>query len=876
MHTTSKHISYLLILLSILWTTTKLDAKKIDHSFNADVVIRRVTQNHYLTGTRYNDFLIDTNIAYSSAAMQQSDPSVSFDGTNYFVVWGDSRMTGAFQGDIFGARVSQSGSILDPVNIFISEDGWAPAVAFDGMNYFVVWSNNDIYGIRVNPSGLIIDTSRIIIATDSIPEDQPAVSFDGTNYLVIWSTNSELYCARVSQGGVVLDSIPIPIASACGYIRRPSVAYGDTCYLVVWSEYWGDLMWNIYGKRVSRDGVVLDTVPIWFDWSMNLVDPDVAFDGTNYLVVWELWNDINGKRVNQAGALIDTNPIVVMEGQVPSVAFDGTNYLVVCDVGPLGKDIYGVRVDTSGTVVDTEAIAISTAPEFQRYPVVAFDGTSYLVVWQDERNGFDCRDIYGARVTQTVEVLDSVGIEISGAVNSQHYPAVAFGGVNYLTVWQDNRNESWDIYGIKVDTTGIVLDTGITISSAGYDQLVPSVAFGNTNYFVAWQDERSDSGGDIYGARVDVSGVVVDPLGFVISAAIRGQSSPSVAFDGSNYLVVWTDLRNNEYYTDIYAARVSQGGILLDPTGIAISTASYDQIFPTVAFDGTNYLVVWADRRTWLSWDIYGARISASGTVIDTDIAISTATNWRSWPLVSVAFDGVNYLVVWEDDRNNPNILDIYGARVDTSGVVLDTVGIAISTASGQQRCPVVAFDGSDYLVLWEDFRSDSTSDIYGAKVSTSGEVLNNYVVSTQIGKQLSPALVRGNADRILAIYSGWTDSINTYPANTMRIWGIFYPFIGIEENVGSMIRSTEPNLRIYPNPFHNECIIRYYLPQETHVHISLYDVVGRLIKEIIKEKQNAGNYNKVMKITDLTQGVYFIRLKTHDESLVEKVIFLK
>ena len=95
------------------------------------------------------------------------------------------------------------------------------------------------------------------------------------------------------------------------------------------------------------------------------------------------------------------------------------------------------------------------------------------------------------------------------------------------------------------------------------------------------------------------AGVVLDPAGIAIAATANNERSPSIAFDGTNYLVVWEDYRRGE--PDIFSARVSQSGTVLDPDGIAISIDIGDQYDPLVAFDGTNYLVVWENQYDWLS-----------------------------------------------------------------------------------------------------------------------------------------------------------------------------------------------------------------------------------------------------------------------------------
>ncbi|HNT27906.1 MAG TPA: hypothetical protein PKH10_06990, partial [bacterium] len=305
---------------------------------------------------------------------------------------------------------------------------------------------------------------------------------------------------------------------------------------------------------------------------------------------------------------------------------------------------------------------------------------------------------------------------------TNYYPAVAFDGTNYLVVWQDSRSGTYDIYGARVAKNGAVLDpTGIVISNAANQQYYPAVAFNGTDYLVVWEDLRSGSTYDIYGARVAKNGTVLDTGGIVISNATNNQEWPSVASDGTDFMVVWHDYRSGSTY-DIYGARVTAAGVVSDPSGIVVSNVANQQIYPAIDHDGTNYLVVWMDLRSGGSYDIYGARVASGGTVLDTTgIMISNAANSQEVP--ALAFNGTNYLVLWHDSRSGG--LDIYGARVATNGTVLDAAGFTISAAANSQMYPAVASDGSGYFVAWMDVRNGSNYDIYGARIDTDGNVLD-------------------------------------------------------------------------------------------------------------------------------------------------------
>src|SRR5687767_5182774 len=69
-----------------------------------------------------------------------------------------------------------------------------------------------------------------------------------------------------------------------------------------------------------------------------------------------------------------------------------------------------------------------------------------------------------------------------------------------------------------------------------------------------------------------------------LSGQTNAQRSPAVAFNGTNFLVAWSDDRNSgSTGTDIYAVRVSADGVVLDSAAIPICRAANEQIQPSIA-----------------------------------------------------------------------------------------------------------------------------------------------------------------------------------------------------------------------------------------------------------------------------------------------------
>lgn len=331
-------------------------------------------------------------------------------------------------------------------------------------------------------------------------------------------------------------------------------------------------------------------------------------------------------------------------------------------------------------------VVVSAATSIQDYSDVAFDGTNYLVVWQDLRSG--SFDIWGARVSTAGTVLAPGAFAISTATNDQYYPAVVYYGSAYLVVWEDHRSDpAGDIYGARVQTNGTVLDTGgAAFSTATNDQIVPDLAFDGTNVLVVWEDKRFGQS-QIWDTEWSPATGVVSPGGNQVCAPFNGGHDPAVTYWGSTYLVVWEDYRNlSTSGPDIYGARVQTNGVTIDGAGAPFSTAPNAQSVPDLAYDGSTVLVVWEDLRNGSSYDIYGTRFNVTSGVVDPGgKLISSQTDNQQLP--KVVANGT-FLVVWSDRRSGTNY-DIYGTTVAASDAHVDPpAGFAISAAAGDERTP--------------------------------------------------------------------------------------------------------------------------------------------------------------------------------------------
>jgi len=81
-----------------------------------------------------------------------------------------------------------------------------------------------------------------------------------------------------------------------------------------------------------------------------------------------------------------------------------------------------------------------------------------------------------------------------------------------------------------------------------------------------------------------------------------------------------------------------------------------------------------------------------------------------------------------------------------------------------------------------------------------------------------------------------------------------------------------------YPNPFNPETSITYTVPNDGHVALNIFDVLGRKISSIVDEYQTAGRYRVTldMQKNAHASGIYFSRLEYNGRRITRKMEYIQ
>jgi hypothetical protein len=207
----------------------------------------------------------------------------------------------------------------------------------------------------------------------------------------------------------------------------------------------------------------------------------------------------------------------------------------------------------------------------------------------------------------------------------------------------------------------------------------------------------------------------------------------------------------------------------------------------------------------------------------------------------------------------------------------------------------------------WYNYWSDDDTSGYSFYVTGAGTVTFGYAGNALRGGtgMLSVGWIDSDSALAVAQRSGGIDIRRQFPTctiaatlmnlvskNPFDTWRIDYIcsdgtrtivvnatngiVVSVRDNSSPPIPKEFELYQNYPNPFNPSTTISYALPQQSHVTLTVYNVLGQQVATLVNETQNAGFYDVKFDGAGLASGMYFYRLQAGNVVQTKKLLLLK
>ncbi|MCY3019766.1 MAG: PKD domain-containing protein, partial [Planctomycetota bacterium] len=323
-------------------------------------------------------------------------------------------------------------------------------------------------------------------------------------------------------------------------------------------------------------------------------------------------------------------------------AFDGSNWLVVwSDDRAVGPGVRGCLISATGSP-SIDFLVASTPGTVVEDPLVAFDGSDFIVAWQSTPTGAaGGSQVYYARVasTGTVDAPMLVPSDFTPINQMLLFLAPQKPSGDTLLLYRDSGETPAQTRSVRIASDASLRDPGGTVlfkenmADGGFGQPIGATFVDTAWHILSSFDQLEDS--SVYLHKLDTAGVVTPPQGIFAEVGLgptgMALDEYAPAFAGAGE---WLFVRNERVTNTVYhllGKRVTFAGEDKDPTPFQIDTATQGILRNGVAAQvGNSFLVAWLDGRT-------GTTQPADAQLIAAAVVDATAAGTAGTPLVATA-----------------------------------------------------------------------------------------------------------------------------------------------------------------------------------------------------------------------------------------------
>lgn len=409
----------------------------------------------------------------------------------------------------------------------------------------------------------------------------------------------------------------------------------------------------------------------------------VASNGSRVVVAWRDRYLV----LDERGTLLAAYPLASSTtGVPPMIASNGSGFLLAWWDSPTSLTLNTTALNAQGQPLGSPNVI----PNRVSWPVsLASNGRDYLVVYGD----------IDTRTTQS-RMISSDGTTIGPAST---IPSIAPGGPEYSLAWNGSNylilgrrpaapDAGWPqaVARIRLDSNGKPLDDTATVVGTAYEAGFLASAGSGKDVLLAWGGRRAYE--EVSNISAALVGGNVDPAsnGTLVSRSASDQVAPSIAFSGQNYLVVRQE-RNGIYFNRILPTgeHLDGSGVLLESLPL-IATAR-----PRVVFDGSDFVVAWLTYTPGSPTVLKMARVGVdSGAIVD--VPAATVPGSMGVTSFALATGGGSVVLVWSGSER------LSAARFDSNLQLLDKRD-DLSPDNMSVGNPAIAWNGSEWLVAFDE-----------------------------------------------------------------------------------------------------------------------------------------------------------------------------